>query len=222
MNTQAAEAIRKRVAIEFREHNERHGRDPGQWQRWVNQILEPIVPWQQVLQSTVRGGIGFTHGQTDYTYTKISRRQAAARNVVLPALRRPIPNVAIIIDTSGSMDDGLLAQALGEIDGILAALAIPDAAVTTMAVDAAVHSLARVRSAAELPLAGGGGTAMTVGIDTALRLRPRPQLIVVVTDGFTDWPTIATPMPVIAAILGRDRNKLPPTPDWIQRVDVVP
>ncbi len=217
-----AESLRRGIAIEFREHCRRIGRTPGEWGRWIADILDPIVPWPQVLHAAVRRGLAWGAGHTDYTYRRISRRQAVAGAVVLPALRRPIPAVVLIIDTSGSVDDGLLAQALGEVDGVLASLAVPAGSVTTMAVDAAVQTVARVRDAAAVRLAGGGGTDMGVGIAAALRTRPAPQLIVVLTDGHTPWPATPPVVPVIAAVLGRDRAELPPTPPWLQRVEVVP
>ena len=219
---QGADAIRLQVAIEFRDHQSTRGTAPGEWSRWVQQILEPVVPWQQVLHAAVRRGIGWASGHTDYTYTRISRRQAASGNVVMPALRRPTPAVAIVVDTSGSVDDGLLAQALGEIDGVLATLAVPDSSVTVLAVDAAVHTVDTVRSARAVRLGGGGGTDMEVGIQAALATRPSPQLVIVITDGFTPWPSIPAPTPVVAALVGRSRDRLPPTPDWLQRVEVVP
>ena len=158
-----ADAIRRRVAIEWQQHVGPAGTMPGEWARWVQQILEPIVPWQQVLSAAVRRGLGWTHGHTDYTYTKISRRQAGAGRIVLPALRRPVPEVAIVVDTSGSVDDGLLAQALGEVDGILTSSAVPEGSVTVLAVDAAVQAVTRVRSARDVSIGGGGGTDMGVG-----------------------------------------------------------
>ncbi|MBK6764187.1 MAG: hypothetical protein IPG68_13320 [Micrococcales bacterium] len=63
----------------------------------------------------------------------------------MPALRRPLPAVAVVVDTSGSIDDGLLAQALGEVKSVLASLAVPDSSVTVLAVDAAVHTVQQVR-----------------------------------------------------------------------------
>lgn len=216
-----ADALRRRVAIEWRDHAGGRGDLPGQWRRWVEQILEPRVPWQQILAAAVRQGLGWVHGHTDYTYTRISRRQAAAGGIVLPALRRPTPEVAVVIDTSASVDDGLLAQALGEIDGILASQGINDGSVTVLATDADVHDVGRVRHARDTPLGGGGGTDMTIGIDTAIRLRPRPQLIIVVTDGDTPWPAAPPPIPVIAALVGRSRPALPDTPPWATRVECV-
>jgi predicted metal-dependent peptidase len=217
-----ADAIRRRVAIEFQQHVGPAGTMPGEWARWVQQILEPIVPWQQVLSAAVRRGLGWTHGHTDYTYTKISRRQAGAGRIVLPALRRPVPEVAIVVDTSGSVDDGLLAQALGEVDGILTSSAVPEGSVTVLAVDAAVQAVSRVRSARDVAIGGGGGTDMGVGIEAALALKPRPDVVIVLTDGYTPWPSIEPRAAVIAVLIGRSRGQLPPTPAWAHRVECAP
>jgi len=217
-----AEALRRAVAIEWQDHARARGSLPGQWQRWIEQVLEPRVPWQQVLAAAIRRGLGWVHGHSDYTYSRVSRRQAAAGAVLLPALRRPVPEVAVVLDTSGSVDDGLLAQALGELDGILASQGVNDGSVSVLATDAAVHHVARVRHARDAPLGGGGGTDLTVGIGAALTLRPRPQLVIVLTDGDTPWPRTPPPVPVIAALIGRIRPALPTTPDWVTRVECVP
>lgn len=221
VTTHGAEAIRQQVAIEFGQHHPDPGRIPGEWQRWVEQILDPVVPWPSVLQGAVRRGIGWVRGHSDYTYAKPSRRQAVSPSVILPAMQRPVPTVAVVVDTSASVDDGLLAQALGEIDGVLASQAVPAGGVTVLAADAAVHSVDRVRSARGIGLVGGGGTDMAVGIAAALATRPAPNLVVVLTDGLTRWPASPAPVPVVAALLGRSRADLPVTPDWVQRVEVV-
>ncbi len=216
----AGEAIRRSVAIAYRSARGQ-GDTPGEWDRWVEQVLDPVVDWRTVLHAAVRRGLGWAHGHTDYTYTRISRRQAAAGPVVLPALRRPAPRVGIVVDTSASVDDGLLAQALGEVDGVLASLAVPDPQVSVLAVDAAVQTVASVRRADALRLAGGGGTDMALGIEAAQLLRPRVDVIIVLTDGLTGWPRLPAPVPVVAVLMGRSRAELPATPDWIHRVECV-
>jgi predicted metal-dependent peptidase len=216
-----ADALRRRVAIEFQEHQTQHGVAPGEWSRWVRQILDPVVPWQQVLAAAVRRGLGWSRGHTDYTYSRISRRQAGAGPIVLPALRRPVPEVAVVVDTSGSVDDGLLSQALGEVDGILAAQAVPEGSISVLAVDAAVHHVERVRTARDVRLGGGGGTNMGVGIDAALALKPKPSVIIVLTDGWTPWPALVPAAAVVVVLIGRDASELPKTPVWAQRVECV-
>jgi predicted metal-dependent peptidase len=109
-----------------------------------------------------------------------------------------------------------------EVDSVIAALGIPGASVTVLACDAAVSAVTRVRKATDATLVGGGGTDMRVGIAAATRQRPRPDLIVVLTDGYTPWPN--TPPPgsaVIAAMLGRPDETLPNTPDWASRIECV-
>ena len=221
ISTTAADAIRRTVAIEFQASRTRRGDTPGQWGRWVEQILDPVVDWRNVLHAAVRRGLGWAHGHSDYTYTRISRRQASAGPIILPALRRPIPRIGIVIDTSGSVDDGLLAQALGEIDGVLATLGVTDPQVTVLAVDAAVQAVSTVRTAHATPLAGGGGTDMSLGIRAAQELRPPVDVIIVLTDGETGWPARPAHVPVIAVLIARSRDRLPRTPDWIQRVECV-
>ncbi|MCU0262785.1 MAG: VWA-like domain-containing protein [Candidatus Nanopelagicales bacterium] len=220
LNPVAAEAVRRAVAIEF-QANPGRGDLPGDWGRWVSTILDPVVDWRNVLHAAVRRGLGWATGHTDYTYTRISRRQAAAGQVILPALRRHVPRVGIVVDTSGSVDDGLLAQALGEIDGVLSALGVADPQVSVLAVDAALHAVTTVRRADAVRLAGGGGTDMALGITAAQELRPPVDVILVLTDGRTGWPGHPAAVPVIAVLIGRTRADLPRTPDWIHRVECV-
>jgi predicted metal-dependent peptidase len=116
------------------------------------------------------------------------------------------------------MDDGLLAQALAEVDGVLKSGGIAGNDITVLAVDAAVQEVSRVRDATAVRLGGGGGTDMTVGIHAALSATPRPELVIVLTDGETPWPATATPVPLIAVIMSR-AGLAPATPAWLLRVD---
>ncbi|MFC7511404.1 VWA-like domain-containing protein [Streptomyces thermocarboxydus] len=88
--------------------------------------------------------------------------------MVLPSLRRPLPWVAVVVDTSGSMGDAELAAALAEITGVLREVGVRGNRVTVLACDADVHAVSRVTSAEQVTLGGGGGTDMRVGIDAAL------------------------------------------------------
>ncbi len=117
-----------------------------------------------------------------------SRRAHLNRKVILPTLQRPLPDVAIVCDTSGSMHELLLARALAEIEALLARAGLRQAQVRVLAVDTAVHTARRVTRATQVQLAGGGGTDMGAGIHAAAGLRPRPSVVIVLTDGFTPWP----------------------------------
>lgn len=212
--------IRRRVAIDYVEHAQRRGDTAGDAWRWARRILEPTIAWEPLLAQAVRRAVGWAAGRGDYTYTRPSRRASSVRGVVLPGMRRPVPRVAMIVDTSGSVDDALLGRALGEVDGALLALGVAGSDVTVYSCDAAVHTVQRVRRARDARLAGGGGTDLRAGLKAAGSQRPRPDVVVVFTDGFTPWP----PEPpagcaVVIAMLGRERDQLPPTPRWAARVE---
>lgn len=215
-----AQEIRRIVAIEYRDYAKQRGTDPGDALRWVAEMLEPETPWEPILTAAVRRAVGWAAGRGDFTYQKPSRRASSVPGIVLPGLRRPVPRVSIIIDTSGSVDDDLLARALGEVDGVIAALGIPGANLTVYSVDAAVHTTQNLRSAKDVKLVGAGGTDLRIGLAAISHERPRPDIVIVLTDGDTPWPT--TPPPgarTIIALLGRKGEALPETPPWALRVE---
>ncbi len=215
-----ARLIRRRVAIDYRGHRTGRGTERGDAWRWTERILEPKIAWQPLLGTAVRRAVGWPNGNTDYTYSRRLRRQSALPNVVLPGTRRRVPNVALVIDTSGSVDDELLGRALGEVDGALRGLGVTGSSVTVLACDAAVHTVTQVHKARDVTLAGGGGTDLRVGISGAAALRPRPDVVVVFTDGYTPWPHQPPPgTAVIVAMLGRHGDVLPPSPEWAKRID---
>lgn len=215
-----ATEIRRKVAVDYERHASGRGDDPGDALRWVKRTLEPETPWEPLLADAVRRAVGWAAGRGDYTYTKPSRRSSSLPGVVLPGQRKPVPRVSIIIDTSYSVDDNLLARALGEVDGALMALGVPGAQMTIYSVDAAVHTVEKVRRARDAKLVGAGGTDMRLGFRGVEDERPRPDVVICFTDGDTPWPSSPPPgAAVIAAILGRRGFNLPPTPKWATRVE---
>ena len=132
----------------------------------------------------------------------------------MPSLREPVVRVAIIADTSGSMGSDY-GKVLREIETIIKGFGRNDA-VPVFSVDAAVHTRQRVRNVAEVQLIGGGGTDMRLGIREAYTLRPRPDVAVVLTDGYTPWPDIPPPgMRVVAGIIGGTCQGVP---EWMRTV----
>jgi len=164
------------------------GTVPGGWLRWAERVLPSRIDWRRLLAAEIRTGIASIAGAVDYTYRRPSRRAHVVPRVVLPSLHRPVPDVAIVCDTSGSMHEQLLGRALGEIEAILSKAGLRHTQVRVLAVDTVVHAVRRVSTASHVQLLGGGGTDMGAGIQAAAELRPRPSMIIVLTDGFTPWP----------------------------------
>ncbi|NBM20024.1 DUF2201 family putative metallopeptidase [Streptomyces sp. GC420] len=212
-----AQALRRHTAEAMRAHQRGRGTLPAGWQRWAEEVLEPTVDWRQALSGAVREAAAWAAGAIDYTYRRPSRRTPALGGVVLPSLRRPLPRVAVVVDTSGSMGDAELAAALGEVTGVLREVGVRGNRVTVLACDADVHAVSRVTSTEQVSLGGGGGTDMRVGIEAALAARDRPTIVVVLTDGFTPWPDEVPSCRLIAALIGPGA---PQPPSWVETVRV--
>jgi predicted metal-dependent peptidase len=108
--------------------------------------------------------------------------------------------VAIIVDTSGSMDDQQLRSAWTEVHGCLRTLGIRRDMLTVYAADAEVHRVTGPL-ASKVALVGGGGTDMAAALEQVAEGRPRPDLVVVITDGLTGWPTTRPVPDVIVALV---------------------
>jgi predicted metal-dependent peptidase len=216
-----ADMTRRRVAQAVREYVANHNRGtlPDGWQRWADATLAgPQVPWRRVLASAVRRAIAHVAGCCDYTYRRPGRRRIL--HVVTPAMQRPLITVAVVVDTSGSMGQPELDAALGEVTGVIRAAGIGPRGLVVLACDAAVGATTRVRRVDDVKLVGGGGTDIRVGIAAAESAHPRPDVVVVLTDGYTPWPENPTRASLVAAIIG-SQGATQDVPLWARTV-VVP
>jgi predicted metal-dependent peptidase len=215
----AAELLRCKVAADIRAcAGNLPGSVPEGWQRWADELLEPRVSWQQALAGALRTGVESVAGCVDYSYMRVSRRAGVTRDVILPALRRPLPGVAVVVDTSASMSDGLLGGIVPEVEAILRGVGRGRSRMHVLACDTHVREVQRVSSARQVQLFGGGGTDMGAGIDSALALRPPPSVIVVLTDGYTPWPEEGPRgARVVVGLVGAGDW---PVPDWATAVRI--
>jgi predicted metal-dependent peptidase len=154
----------------------------------------------------------------DYSYARPSRRASIMEEVILPGFIRPLPEVAIVVDTSASMREQQLGQALAEVQGLFRSLGHGRRRLRVLSCDAAVHGVQRVTSARQVELVGGGGTNMGEGIRAAAALRPRPSLVVVLTDGYTPWPS--EPPLGLRVIVGLLSSSAPRPPRWARAVEI--
>jgi hypothetical protein len=190
---------------------------PAGWARWAEHVLSPVVDWRRELSAAMRRGVAGVVGRVDYTYQRPSRRAAAVPGVVLPALRQPAPVVTVVLDTSQSMTGGLLTRAVAEVGGVLRAVGVGRRDLRVLCCDSAAYSSGRMLDAHQVEVVGGGGTDLREGIAAAAAQRPRPDLLVVLTDGGTDWPD--RPPRHCAVVVGLlDPRRRPPA--WAQTVDI--
>ncbi len=195
----------------------------------ANQVLTPSkLPWRQILSSSIRRSIASRAGDTDVTYARRNRRRphislASGGRIVRPGSYSPVPTLAVVRDTSGSMGKDELEAASIEVEGIAKQLGIRGENLILLDVDVVVAAKKRYLNPSQLQeVAGRGGTDMCVGIAAATELRPRPNAIVVITDGLTPWPNERgrTP-PTVAVIVGRGAEYVTGhMPSWIKPVIV--
>ena len=203
----------RKVAADVQEHARTRGSVPASLQRWADSLLNPKVPWQRVLAQAIRRSMATSMGNLDYSFARPNRRHAG--DLILPGMVKPVPIVAVIGDTSGSMGTGELQQlVLAELKGICRA--IGRGTLTFLDVDAEVHGVQRIQSERQAVLRGGGGTDMRVGIDRACELRPKPGLVVILSDGETGWGAEPAPVKCLAVV----PKGAPTSPEWIERVEV--
>ncbi|KQV09816.1 MULTISPECIES: VWA-like domain-containing protein [unclassified Kitasatospora] len=228
LSPQERDAVRFRVAQGI---TGRPGSASQGWQRWAEEAFQAPQPWRELLGAAVRSAASGSGAGEDYTYGRPSRRSAGVPGVVLPSLRRRPPRVAVIIDTSGSVSDAELGSALREVAAISQALCGRRDLVSVLPCDAAsgiVHQLCRAEG---IPLVGGGGTDLRAGFTRALRTGQRPDVIVVLTDGQTPWPSSRPPCRTVVGLFPRarpagswdedDPDYVPDTPpDWARVVEI--
>lgn len=187
---QEGHLLQRLTAEAIKEHIKQHGRGsvPETLDRWADeQLRPPKVPWQRELSSLIRAGVSTVAGAIDFSYQHISRRASAVPGVILPALRAPVPEIAVILDLSASMGGEQVVDSLSETAGILRTMGyLPS--VRVMSVDTEAHTCQRVFDTKQIQLIGGGGTDMAKGIEQAAALRPRPNVIIVLSDLISPWP----------------------------------
>jgi predicted metal-dependent peptidase len=227
LNDRDGEFLRLGVASEMQRcEAQEPGSVPAGWVRWAEQVLPSRVDWRRVLAAEVQAGVVRVAGMVDYSYRRPSRRSESTPSVIMPTLVRPIPDVAIVCDTSGSMSGDLLGRVLAEVEGLLQRVGLRGTNVRVLSCDAQVHSVKRVSRASQIELLGGGGTDMGEGITQALALKPRPSIIVVLTDGFTPWPTQAPRgAKVIVGLMEGPgmapwMHRIPTPPSWVKVVRI--
>ncbi|MGW0333438.1 vWA domain-containing protein [Streptomyces sp. NPDC003011] len=218
LSEQERDAVRFRVAQGI---TGRPGTAPQGWRRWAEEAFHPPQPWRELLGAAVRSAASGCGAGEDYTYGRPSRRSAGVPGVVLPSLRRRPPRVCVVVDTSGSVSDVELGSALLEVAAISRAVGGRRDLVSVVPCDAAariVHPLCRGEG---IPLTGGGGTDLRTGFAKALRSRPGPDVVVVLTDGQTPWPDSRPPCRTVVGLFPRrPRPGAYAPPAWARVVDI--
>ncbi|MDA8061191.1 MAG: VWA-like domain-containing protein [Actinomycetota bacterium] len=227
------DAVARRVAVAIVEHVARDNgsdrpSDPTQrdgvwpaavpiaWRLWAAEVLDSRIDWKVQLAKLTRREL-VARGAADYTSRRLARREVEP--FVLSSLAaRSSASCAVVVDTSASIDEVELGAAICELAALVRALrGLP---IDVVLCDTAATVVRRVVDPRSLVLCGGGGTDLRVGIAAAALLRPAADLIVVLTDGYTPWPSEPPPANRRARYLAVLLDDAPVPPPYFTTISV--
>jgi predicted metal-dependent peptidase len=187
----------KQQAAEIKRHAAGAGRGFGMGN--LLQELEALdgpakIPWNRTLGHVLKKAMTrLAQGATDYSMSRPSNRMFARDDgIIRPGLVAYEPGILLVQDTSGSMADEQIGASWRECIGVVKALRLPS--VLYMEADADVTNPPRrvsVRDLHKMQVTGRGGTDFRPAIEHAVKMKPRPDVIVYFTDG--DGLAPATP-----------------------------
>jgi len=179
------------VAADMKEYCRSRGILPAWAQRWVEEWERARSAWRKVSFErlvarvlSVEGAI--IRGRGTAVDWRRRNKRFTHSEFVFPAKSQRVPNVLVVVDTSGSMRESDLATCMA---GVEKGLKVFGGRCTVAAWDAALRGVRQVTSVRQAVsmLKGGGGTSMKAAIEWAEKQNPRPDLVIVMTDGETDW-----------------------------------
>jgi predicted metal-dependent peptidase len=162
------------------------GKLPGGLQRLIDEILDPQVKWTELIRSAITTCVG----NTENTWARPNRRRLASPPHVYWPGRAGIQTgqLALEIDTSGSIGERELQTFLSEVHGILSDV-MPEK-IHVMYVDSKLYNdevieIDDPNDILELgkKAGGGGGTDMTVVFDEIEKRQLAVEYAIILTDG---------------------------------------
>lgn len=158
---------------------------PAGLQRFVNELLNPKISWQDMLPKFMDAA-----AKNDYSWS-IPNRRYAYKGIYLPSLKsNELKQVVLVMDTSGSIGQHQIDQFGAELTAILEEY---DTTCTVIYADskvAGVEEFTRLDLPLALHPAGGGGTSFKESFQYVEDKGIDPSCLIYLTDGdcFGDWP----------------------------------
>lgn len=195
-----AEAVTKAVDTALRQGALIAGKLGHDMARDVASLLEPVVPWQDVLRDWLKST---AKGEDLSTWRRPARRWLG-QDLYLPSrYTESVERIVIGIDTSGSIGEEALRRALSEVAGACESVNPQMVDVIYWDAQVAAHEVyegERVKDIANVTKPkGGGGTDARAMFDFMDKRGIKPEAVIMFTDGFTPWPR-TLPCPVLWCI----------------------
>jgi predicted metal-dependent peptidase len=185
------------------------GKMGGAMARLVDHLLQPQLPWRMLLARYMT-----PMARDDFSFMRPSRREGDA---IMPSLKSSQIEIAIAIDTSGSIRTNEMEEFLSEVSALKGQMR---ARVTLLACDSALAEGAPwvfepwEEFSCPADIHGGGGTDFRPVFEWLEHQGRDPELLVYFTDAQGRFPQSEPNFPVIWLVKGKD-----PVP-WGQRVQL--
>ena len=187
-----------------------HGVMPGALEAIVGATYDDPVPWEQVLIDYMTACVG-----QDENWSKRNRRY---HDAILPSHKsNGMDELTIVANSSGSMFSKEVFERVAVAVNHIVTVIKPMTVRVVWADDKDCQNIDVFEDGAEVVLhpKGGGGTDMRKPLVFAEQYNP--EVVLLLTDGYTPWPEIETPFPLIVGC-----TTDAPCPDWagVVRVEV--
>jgi predicted metal-dependent peptidase len=165
---------------------------PAGLARFAAEACKPRVDWKSALRRFLQDT-----AKSDYSWTRPNSRYMAS-GLYLPALHcEAMGEIAIAIDTSGSIDNVALSNAKAELDSIVEEM--QPQGVTVMYCDAALQRTDHFTQGEEIDWqpCGGGGTSFEPVFSAIQTAEPQPVALVFITDLYGSFPSWTPETPTL-------------------------
>ena len=178
----------KSISVEASTTTKLYGTMSEDIEREVLNNLKPKVNWYLLLKRLLQDEY-LSQTTVDYTFNKRNRRQGNI-SYIMPA-KEQHPNkkpIIFAIDTSGSVDEQTLGQAISELTAIQEAFNID---IYMIQCDTKIQEARWIRNKEwkKIKLKGGGGTDFKPIFTHVKKENMENSLLIVYTDGYGEFPT---------------------------------
>jgi len=177
------------LSEELKEHFEqifqklkRQGNLPKDLQIVVPEYLSHKMDWREMLYGYIA-----SYAKSTYSFVPPNMKYLY-RGIYLPSLSSDLLRIVVAIDTSGSIDEALLAEFLGEINSIMQSY--PNYEIDVITADAKVqsHKVFLPGESLDYEVSGGGGTDFRPVFEYIDAYINYPTLLLYFTDGMGTFP----------------------------------
>lgn len=210
LDAEAQEALRKEIEGAIRTGALLAGKQGGDLDRSFEAMMQSQVDWKEQLREFVSSVCA---GKGDSTWAKPNRRWLQ-HDVYMPSqISESVGNICVAIDTSGSIGSTEITKALSELVTICDNVTPEKVDLLYWDTAVASHEIYTEGEydgmVASTRPKGGGGTQVDCVFEYNATNKLEPVVCIIITDGYTPFPSNAPPYPVLWVMVD-NKTTVPP------------